>query len=682
MDEDLATSDDQFSAFRYDWLILVCAQIVIWPIVLTYFSVSIFSIVIISAITFLFADLLFDLLLDGRSFGKRKYNLYVSKLDGSEPEFYYHLLRILLRPLNIVTLGILRKVKIKGQPASNLLSGTMIIYWGSIISEPIPSPQKQDRPEAPESLISNIAEASKNARSIYLLYIGLLAYTALTVAGTSDRRIILNEPARLPVINLDVSLDGFFILAPILSIFVFIYFQLYLNKLKRLRDELRSDYQPVQESQKIYPWMLNFFDELKTGFLAWLQRLIVDISVWWSLPVVLMFLAWWYLKKHDPVYTSIVGAMPLIAAFFVISFYLHYQQPDCKLNWKLIKSGFKKYRNIQIMVILVLIFEIHFFVVFTPVALRGKRILGGWPAVDLSYQNLVHKEDAEFKTVHWADLSNAQLQGANLKGTVLKKADLRKANLKDANLSEANLIEANLENAHLENANLEKADLTGAVLYGADLSSAVFRNTDLRDAKFNNKIKVQGATFANNKIDYDSLKMTVQLKTTKYRSEPDSVSWDSAKSMISKHDFYDRRKNPESRGKLNMFELQRNGKVVYDYGFDLMWQQSGSQKYMIYEDALKWIASLNVERFAGYSDWRLPTLEEAMSLMEPQRNENYLYINPIFDSRQPWIWTADRVKGESWAWVVHFYFGGCNTYDLLGSTRSVRAVRPGQSSVE
>ncbi len=26
----------------------------------------------------------------------------------------------------------------------------------------------------------------------------------------------------------------------------------------------------------------------------------------------------------------------------------------------------------------------------------------------------------------------------------------------------------------------------------------------------------------------------------------------------------------------------------------------------------------------------------------------------MFDSEQRWIWTADQVKGESWAWVVYF----------------------------
>ncbi|MCB9501891.1 MAG: DUF1566 domain-containing protein [Deferribacteres bacterium] len=40
-----------------------------------------------------------------------------------------------------------------------------------------------------------------------------------------------------------------------------------------------------------------------------------------------------------------------------------------------------------------------------------------------------------------------------------------------------------------------------------------------------------------------------------------------------------------------------------------------------FEKAVVYIDSLNKANFAGYSDWRLPTLEEAMTLMEPEKKE-------------------------------------------------------------
>ena len=171
---------------------------------------------------------------------------------------------------------------------------------------------------------------SQNAKGIYFIYNGLLAFIALTVAGSSDRQIILSEPTSLPVINVNVSMDGFFILAPLLSIFFFIYFQIYLNKSRRLFQTLRSDYAPIKEHERIYPWMLNFVNEPGAGLAA---RFIVNLSVWWSLPVVLMLLAVWYLKKHEPVLGSVVGLTPLVGTLVVLSFWARPPWPAFKTGW-------------------------------------------------------------------------------------------------------------------------------------------------------------------------------------------------------------------------------------------------------------------------------------------------------------------------------------------------------------
>lgn len=69
-------------------------------------------------------------------------------------------------------------------------------------------------------------------------------------------------------------------------------------------------------------------------------------------------------------------------------------------------------------------------------------------------------------------------------------------------------------------------------------------------------------------------------------------------------------------------------------------------------------------RLNDKTEWRLPTLEEAMSLMEPVRNEDGLFINPVFSDKQRWIWTADQ-HGVSSAWVVYFGGGGCGHPDSI-----------------
>jgi hypothetical protein len=125
----------------------------------------------------------------------------------------------------------------------------------------------------------------------------------------------------------------------------------------------------------------------------------------------------------------------------------------------------------------------------------------------------------------------------------------------------------------------------------------------------------------------------------------------------------------------NQYEVQ--GDVVVDHATGLMWQKSGSESYMTYGEAQEYVKKLNQEQFAGYDDWRLPTIPELMSLLEPEKQSNNLYIDPIFDSKQIWCWSADRLSSGA-AWPVYFRSGYVGWGDSLHGTYYVRCVRSRQ----
>ena len=168
------------------------------------------------------------------------------------------------------------------------------------------------------------------------------------------------------------------------------------------------------------------------------------------------------------------------------------------------------------------------------------------------------------------------------------------------------------------------------------------------------------------------------------RSQPlDSLSGKAVKAMLKKYDFYCAENdewgigwsNAKGKGIANQFE--RRKKVVFDAATGLTWQQSGSANSMDFTAAERYVHGLNYKDFAGYDDWRLPTLEEAMSLMEREMKHDGLYINPIFDNIEGDIWTADEESASN-QWQVFFYYGFCSS----SSTDSyVRAVRGGQSII-
>ena len=133
----------------------------------------------------------------------------------------------------------------------------------------------------------------------------------------------------------------------------------------------------------------------------------------------------------------------------------------------------------------------------------------------------------------------------------------------------------------------------------------------------------------------------------------------------------------------NSFENKSVGddSVVIDHTTGLIWHQSGSDEEMDWPKAKQWLNDLNDRGYAGHTDWRLPTVEEAISLLDPDINASELYIDPIFDAKQIGIWTGDENDSAGFmdgAWSVRFtggYGGGnaCWVYD--NATNHVRPIR-------
>ena len=112
----------------------------------------------------------------------------------------------------------------------------------------------------------------------------------------------------------------------------------------------------------------------------------------------------------------------------------------------------------------------------------------------------------------------------------------------------------------------------------------------------------------------------------------------------------------------------------------MIWQQSGSFTEMIYEDVRTYLAELNNKGYAGLNNWRLPTLEEAMSLVEPKMMDRNLHIDSKFDRIQRYIWTSDKEKKYFNPWMVSFTSGSCRDLSSFDGRSYVRAVRSAQSS--
>ena len=129
--------------------------------------------------------------------------------------------------------------------------------------------------------------------------------------------------------------------------------------------------------------------------------------------------------------------------------------------------------------------------------------------------------------------------------------------------------------------------------------------------------------------------------------QPSHVTEDDIGQRIKKLNLFDSRHNPD--GQFDNFLVDnRDGLTVTDKATGLMWQRQGGD-IMGIRRARSHVAQMNSERFAGFSDWRLPTIEEALSLMEPQLNSGGTHTHPCFSAQQPFIFVADeRRPGGYW----------------------------------
>ncbi|CAB1063019.1 serine/threonine protein kinase [Olavius sp. associated proteobacterium Delta 1] len=122
----------------------------------------------------------------------------------------------------------------------------------------------------------------------------------------------------------------------------------------------------------------------------------------------------------------------------------------------------------------------------------------------------------------------------------------------------------------------------------------------------------------------------------------------------------------------NDFKINAD-ETITDWATGLVWQQSGAKFPITWSRAQGYVQELNAAQFAGCSTWRLPTVDELMTLLtELPRGEDYC-IEPIFDQRQKWLWSCDRRSFVA-AWYVSIDMGYVAWQDITGYYH-VRAVR-------
>jgi serine/threonine protein kinase len=164
------------------------------------------------------------------------------------------------------------------------------------------------------------------------------------------------------------------------------------------------------------------------------------------------------------------------------------------------------------------------------------------------------------------------------------------------------------------------------------------------------------------------LKRMQAMQRIRLRSEAGQIDEVQARNRIRELNGFDKTWNPDGDFS-NRFQARNihNHKVVIDLATGLMWLDETSPEPCLFKDSLSWITRLNRSNRTGFNDWRLPTIEEAASLLDPDKSPSGLFLDRVFSLESRRAWTADSFPPRGY-WYLNLRDGGIG-WNTLGWTR-------------
>lgn len=397
-----------------------------------------------------------------------------------------------------------------------------------------------------------VEEASKSARKIFLTMLLACLYALLTIATTTDTRLLTNSASSpLPILGTAIPIVWFYLAVPLLLLGHYIYFHVHLLRLWEGLADLPAvfpDGRPLDK--RVYPWLLNCLVRAHFPLLRKnrppLSRLQVHISFvlgWWVVPATLLLFWTRYLPRHEWAGTWFHLALLAISAFCALWFLQLARRTlrgeelipvRLKGRWRAWGPYTSALRRIYAPSAIALgigaIFSLFALgaidgvppAYFAPPArfirqatapiapdlkpINIRRwVPGAFALIGLSPFADFSEVEVSTKPPNWTGQNEdeiALVKGARLRGRDLRyaagfrsflvNADLQKAKFQGALLHEADLQRSDLQGADLQEVVLFSANLQGANLLQANLQGANLLQANLQGAVLT-QANLQGA---------------------------------------------------------------------------------------------------------------------------------------------------------------------------------------------
>ena len=431
-----------------------------------------------------------------------------------------------------------------------------------------------ETPVNPYSLLEAVNSSSDTANTSWLIFLAIMAYFTIAVAGVGHRDLLLETPVSLPIMQVQIQQSLFFQFAPVILVLfhIGVVAQLVLLARKTLEFDyaVRSLEMTDRRNHPLRLELHNFFfvqavagphrSLVMSAFLhgmSWLTLVVLPV-------VILLFIQLSYLPFHDVEVTwthRICLVLDIVMLVLIGVFLLRIEASFFSAFWRTTVSSPVAFLVTTGVLLIVTFFS--FFVATVPGEgldrvtqtltrtdrradlLRDARASAGFamPFVRARadgtlwgrfHRNLVvTDQDLAPKRAVIADESSISLRGRDLRYAQLDRSDMRRADLTGADLEGASLIGTDLSESRMacaditelilsedrakarcvkaNGANLTRAKLPGARLAGIDLTSARLEEANLEGADLSYAV-APGANFSSAHLERVDMTGGVQLQ--------------------------------------------------------------------------------------------------------------------------------------------------------------------------
>jgi len=431
---------------------------------------------------------------------------------------------------------------------------------------------ESETPVNPYSLLEAVNSSSETTHTGWLIFLAIMTYLVIAVAGVSHEALLLETPTELPILQVKIQLKQFFQFAPVVLVLFHLGILAQLVLLARKTLEFDHAIRLLETSDKrTHPLRLELHNFFFVQAIAGPQRSVVmsgflHIMSWLTiviLPVVLLlYMQVSFLPYHD-VTTTWINRIALvfdIALLLLIGVFL--MRPETSFFhafWR--STATHPFSSFATTIVLALVAYLSFFAATVPgerLDVLSRSMLDGvvgegkgeiqhsgfvlpfltqradGTLFGLFRRNLV-VTDADLdegrrrrggektlnlrgRDLRFAKLDRSDLHGADLTGALLDGASLVAANLESASLDCADLDQLLLSNDRLaascpsaRDVDLYRAQLNNASMAGIDLRGARLEEAQLNGADLANAVLV-GASFSSAHLDKANLTGGVQAQ--------------------------------------------------------------------------------------------------------------------------------------------------------------------------